>query len=155
MLTASIIRAQHPKRHLHTRRRENLKFRLMTKFVCGLFNDAISSSHYTASNDRMINEWRIGKDMEGSGRGLTGRPWKTGRDSRSPSRDLNFRNRSRSDNQLNNQILGCSVTQIVGRNTSNVAVTNSSACQSHSAWNSEILRITSQHSSVFIYIGGS
>jgi hypothetical protein len=25
-------------------------------FVCGLFNDAVSSSDYVASNDRMINE---------------------------------------------------------------------------------------------------
>jgi hypothetical protein len=33
-------------------------------FICGLFNDAINSSVCIASNDRMINEWRIGKDKE-------------------------------------------------------------------------------------------
>jgi hypothetical protein len=25
-------------------------------FICGILNDAVSSSDYTASNDRMINE---------------------------------------------------------------------------------------------------
>jgi hypothetical protein len=39
-------------------------------FVYGLFNDAVSSSDYIASNDGMINEYWIGKDMEGSGIGL-------------------------------------------------------------------------------------
>jgi hypothetical protein len=37
---------------------------------CGLFNDAVSSTDYIASNDRVINENLIGKDMEGSGRRL-------------------------------------------------------------------------------------
>jgi hypothetical protein len=37
--------------------------------VC-LFNDAVSSSDFIASNDRMINEKWIGKDVEGSGRGI-------------------------------------------------------------------------------------
>jgi hypothetical protein len=27
-------------------------------FVCGLFNDAVSSTHSVASNDGMINEYR-------------------------------------------------------------------------------------------------
>jgi hypothetical protein len=39
-------------------------------FICGLFNDADSNSDYRASNDRMNNELKIGKDMEGSLRGL-------------------------------------------------------------------------------------
>lgn len=39
-------------------------------FICGSVNDAVSSSHYLASNYRMINEWLIGKDLEGSGSGL-------------------------------------------------------------------------------------
>jgi hypothetical protein len=34
-----------------------------------LYIDAASSAHYIASNDRMISEW-IGKDVEGTGRGL-------------------------------------------------------------------------------------
>jgi hypothetical protein len=42
----------------------------MFLFVYGLFNDAVSSSDYIAWNDRMINERWIGKDVEGSGRGL-------------------------------------------------------------------------------------
>jgi hypothetical protein len=32
----------------------------------GLFNEAVSTSGYTASNNRMNNEERIVKDMEGS-----------------------------------------------------------------------------------------
>jgi hypothetical protein len=32
-----------------------------------LFNDAVCSSHYMTSSDRMISEWWIGKDVEGSG----------------------------------------------------------------------------------------
>jgi hypothetical protein len=39
-------------------------------FICGLFNNAVSRSGNTASSGRMINEQWIGKDMEGSGRGL-------------------------------------------------------------------------------------
>jgi hypothetical protein len=36
-------------------------------FICGLFNDAVSSSGYVTSNGTMISEWWIGKDVEGSG----------------------------------------------------------------------------------------
>jgi hypothetical protein len=37
-------------------------------FIYGLFNDAVSSSHYNiASNNGMSNELLIGMDMEGSG----------------------------------------------------------------------------------------
>jgi hypothetical protein len=39
-------------------------------FICCLFNDAVNSSDYIASDDRMINEYWVGKDTEGSGRGL-------------------------------------------------------------------------------------
>jgi hypothetical protein len=39
------------------------------KFSCGLFNDALVTSDYTALNNLMINDL-VGKDMEGSGRGL-------------------------------------------------------------------------------------
>jgi hypothetical protein len=35
-------------------------------FVCTLFNDPFSETH-TASNERMIGEWRVGKYVEGSG----------------------------------------------------------------------------------------
>jgi hypothetical protein len=35
----------------------------------GLFNDAVSSSGYIASDERMINEWYIGKGMERGGSG--------------------------------------------------------------------------------------
>jgi hypothetical protein len=35
--------------------------------ICGLFKDAVSSSDYIASDDRMINEL----DMKGSDRGRT------------------------------------------------------------------------------------
>jgi hypothetical protein len=38
--------------------------------ICSLFNIAVSSSGYVISNDRVINEQRIRKDIEGSGRGL-------------------------------------------------------------------------------------
>jgi hypothetical protein len=40
-------------------------------FIYSLFNDSASSSDYIASNGRIISELWIGKDMEGSGRGLT------------------------------------------------------------------------------------
>jgi hypothetical protein len=33
-------------------------------FICGLFNDVVSSTDYTASNDRHINEKWIGKRMK-------------------------------------------------------------------------------------------
>jgi hypothetical protein len=39
-------------------------------FICGSLNDAASSSDYMASNDRVINEQWLGKDMEGGDRGL-------------------------------------------------------------------------------------
>jgi hypothetical protein len=29
-------------------------------FICSLFQDAVSTSDYVASNDRMTGEWRIG-----------------------------------------------------------------------------------------------
>jgi hypothetical protein len=38
--------------------------------ICGLFNDAVSSSVYIVSSDMMTNELWIGKEVEGSGRGL-------------------------------------------------------------------------------------
>lgn len=34
--------------------------------ICGLFNDAVRMSDYTASDDKIINEHWIGKDTEGS-----------------------------------------------------------------------------------------
>jgi hypothetical protein len=34
------------------------------KFICGLFNDAVIGSDYVASNDRIIDERRTGKDTE-------------------------------------------------------------------------------------------
>jgi hypothetical protein len=36
----------------------------------GLFNDAPSSSHYVASDSWIINKQLIGKNVDGSGRGL-------------------------------------------------------------------------------------
>jgi hypothetical protein len=39
-------------------------------FIIGLFNDAVHSPDYTASNESIISESWIGKDVEGSGRGL-------------------------------------------------------------------------------------
>jgi hypothetical protein len=38
--------------------------------VCGLFNDAVSSSDYISSDGRMIKEKRFAKDMERCGSGL-------------------------------------------------------------------------------------
>jgi hypothetical protein len=38
--------------------------------ICNLFNDAVSSSDYIILIDGMISEWRIGRNMEGSGHGL-------------------------------------------------------------------------------------
>jgi hypothetical protein len=35
-------------------------------FICGLFNEAISSSDYTISDDRMVKEKLILNDVEGS-----------------------------------------------------------------------------------------
>jgi hypothetical protein len=40
-------------------------------FNWGTFNDDASSSEYTVSNGRDINEQRIREDVEGSGRSLT------------------------------------------------------------------------------------
>jgi hypothetical protein len=40
-------------------------------FICNLFNAAVSSSGNITFNDRMINEKLMGKDVEGSGHGLT------------------------------------------------------------------------------------
>jgi hypothetical protein len=45
----------------------------MYLFICGLFNDAVSSLDYkpiASTSDRMVNEKIIGKDMEGSDRDL-------------------------------------------------------------------------------------
>jgi hypothetical protein len=39
-------------------------------FICTLLNDAVSSLHYIVSNDRVVNEKWIGKDLEESCRGL-------------------------------------------------------------------------------------
>jgi hypothetical protein len=39
-------------------------------FICGLFNDVVSSSDYTASNDEMINEYLIRKNIKANGKGL-------------------------------------------------------------------------------------
>jgi hypothetical protein len=39
-------------------------------FICELFNNVVSSSDYTASNDMMVNEWWTGKDVEWSSHGL-------------------------------------------------------------------------------------
>lgn len=39
-------------------------------FICGLFNDALSSSRYVASDSWIINKQLIGKNVAGSGRGL-------------------------------------------------------------------------------------
>jgi hypothetical protein len=44
--------------------------KLINLFICGLFNDAASSSDYSASNNRIISEISIGKHMEGSGNAL-------------------------------------------------------------------------------------
>jgi hypothetical protein len=41
-----------------------------SRLICGLFNDAMNSSDYTAPNDRIINKYWIGKNMEESGGGL-------------------------------------------------------------------------------------
>jgi hypothetical protein len=35
-------------------------------YMYGLFNDAFSSSQYTVQNDRLIIDWRIGKDVNWS-----------------------------------------------------------------------------------------
>jgi hypothetical protein len=35
--------------------------------ICSLIKDAVNSSVYIASNDRMVTEEWIGKDMEGNG----------------------------------------------------------------------------------------
>jgi hypothetical protein len=52
----------------------------------GLLNDSVSSSHYIASNDRMISEWWIGRDMEGVDGGLVwGTIWRVWRKSREAS----------------------------------------------------------------------
>jgi hypothetical protein len=63
-------------------------------FICGLFNDAVSSSDHTASNDGMINEERIGKDRyypENCLKKLRNTMKKLQSDRRSPGRDLNSR----------------------------------------------------------------
>jgi hypothetical protein len=44
--------------------------KIQNLLILGLFNDAVSSSDYIASNDNMINEQSMGKDMEGKGSGL-------------------------------------------------------------------------------------
>jgi hypothetical protein len=38
--------------------------------IYGTFNDVVINSDFLASDDRMNNEQRIGKDMEGSDSGL-------------------------------------------------------------------------------------
>jgi hypothetical protein len=40
-------------------------------FICTLFNDAISCTDYIVSNDGIINNKLIGKDVEVNGHGLT------------------------------------------------------------------------------------
>jgi hypothetical protein len=40
---------------------------LIYLFIYGLFNDAVSSSDYAASNKRMISEYLIRTDIEGNG----------------------------------------------------------------------------------------
>jgi hypothetical protein len=42
----------------------------MNLFLYGLFNDAVSSWGYTQTNGRMINDWRITKYVERTGRDL-------------------------------------------------------------------------------------
>lgn len=42
----------------------------MCIFICGLFNNVVSSFSYIVSSDRMINVRGIGKDDEESGHGL-------------------------------------------------------------------------------------
>jgi hypothetical protein len=46
---------------------------LMAIFVCVyyLFNDVATSSDSITSNGKLISKWRLGKYVEGSGRGLT------------------------------------------------------------------------------------
>jgi hypothetical protein len=39
-------------------------------FISGLFDNIVSNSECIAYNGRMISEWSVGKEMEGSGRGL-------------------------------------------------------------------------------------
>jgi hypothetical protein len=39
-------------------------------FSYALFNDAVASCDYIASNGKMINEWWIGKNVEGSGHAI-------------------------------------------------------------------------------------
>jgi hypothetical protein len=39
-------------------------------FIYGSFNDALSSSYSKAPNDRIINDYCIGKYIDGSGRDL-------------------------------------------------------------------------------------
>jgi hypothetical protein len=64
------------------------------------FNGDVSRSGYTASDERIINEQRTGKDSKRRGRGLTkalmasassdwGKSWETGRDSTYQGRGLN------------------------------------------------------------------
>jgi hypothetical protein len=45
-------------------------FLLPIIFIYSLFTDAFSVTDYIASNERVIGELRIGKDVEGSYRGL-------------------------------------------------------------------------------------
>jgi hypothetical protein len=40
-------------------------------YILGLFNDAFNHYDYIASNNRIISEQRVVKDMEASGRVLT------------------------------------------------------------------------------------
>jgi hypothetical protein len=39
-------------------------------FICGVFNDAVSIYEHVVSSNRIISKYRIGKDIEGNGRGL-------------------------------------------------------------------------------------
>jgi hypothetical protein len=41
-------------------------------FLCSLFQNSVTLSHYITSHDRIMREWWTGKDSEGSGRGLVG-----------------------------------------------------------------------------------
>jgi hypothetical protein len=43
---------------------------MISVFICGLCNDAVSASDYVLLHDRMINELWIGRDVEGHSHGL-------------------------------------------------------------------------------------
>jgi hypothetical protein len=47
-------------------------FFMVSLSIYDLFNDAVSSSDYIAPKEGVINEWRIGKGIDGSDRGALG-----------------------------------------------------------------------------------